>query len=669
MRLVKMARLRDVDLDSLLRDLGYDDVFISRLSAEERRYILNILQEEIEQGRSAQLDRLWSVDYREKPVDIDTFIDDEFYLGSILRRVSDSGKVESAIYPKWREELRTIFSGGVKEVVLTGAIGIGKTTIAVLIILYDLYRMSCLHNPHDFYRLVRGSTIAIGLYNVYKYKIETTSFPLLKSWVERSPYFKERFATDPRKTTRLLFPHNIVVISGSSELHAIGDNLYGALIDEANFMKVSGGEEELNQALALHQSVKRRQESRFVTQPGMLCLVSSTRFQSSYTIEYIRNNENNPRVHICSFSLWDVKPRDLYSGYTFRVQLGSERISSRILAPDEEPDEGTAVLEVPIEHRGPFEEDIDSALRDVAGVATYSFSTLIPSRSKVFECVDETLVHPFSKTSVVLPLDSKIQLSDFIETNRLFSIEASRYVPKINPGVQRFVHVDLALTGCAVGFAMGHVAKVKSDKVISADGSVYYDQVPEIIIDLMLRIEAPRNSETDLGKIREFIYWLNSHGYAICSVTYDGYQSADSIQILKKAGINAGKLSVDRTEPKNPDAAYICLRNAIINKHVRYYYYEPLLDEVLNLQYDAEKRKVDHSKRMLTIGGKVVTGSKDVSDAVAAVVYKCYQSVAEMTTPIHSGIEPKAEGVTPITEEGIGWLLDDYEDNVQGIIL
>jgi hypothetical protein len=90
-------------------------------------------------------------------------------------------------------------------------------------------------------------------------------------------------------------------------------------------------------------------------------------------------------------------------------------------------------------------------------------------------------------------------------------------------------------------------------------------------------------------------------------VTFDGFQSRDSVQILRKQRVEAGLTSVDRS-----DEPYMSLKNALYERRIAMYSYDPFIEEMLDLQRDLQRRKVDHPAKS-SKGGK---GRKDVSDAV-----------------------------------------------------
>jgi hypothetical protein len=54
---------------------------LSSLSKEEQELALSILKEYADTGSSSTLDALTYADYKERPVDIETFLTDDRYLG------------------------------------------------------------------------------------------------------------------------------------------------------------------------------------------------------------------------------------------------------------------------------------------------------------------------------------------------------------------------------------------------------------------------------------------------------------------------------------------------------------------------------------------------------------------------------------------------------------
>lgn len=653
----------DADLAIALRELGVPDTDIAGLSDTERSVLMRVLTEQAHAGASGTLDAVWSADYIERPVGIDTFITDDRYFGKTLR---------GSLYPRWVSEMRDIVAKDAWEVVFTGCLGAGKTFVAAVLLGYDIYRVSCLRDPQQYLGLAPKTPIVYGLYSVFKYKVETTSYAYLRVFIENSPYFHEHCALNAKLKSSIIFPkQRIFVISGSNELHAIGENLYSVLIDEANFMKESkkkaGSTDDVrSQAMQLHNATRARMENRF-RRPGRIYLVSSKKYAGSYTTNYIRQARSNPRVHICDFALWDVKPDSYYgnkdSMLWFRVLVGDAARRSRILGPDEQTPEDARVVRVPEKHRDVFERDVEAGLRDFAGVETVGVRPLIWQRERVFDCVDKKRQNPFRTDVVRLGLSRPTQVEDSLDHAALFRVVNSQFYPRVNPTVARYAHIDLGQTSDYAGFAMGHISGEAEIERRLPDGAIIRQFAPIVYIDMLLRIGTYQNDEIDFSKIRTFLVALTTYGYRFEKITFDSWQSVDSLQILKSMGLPAERLSVDKT-----DEPYIALRQTIIDRRLLVPHYPAFLEEIVNLEHDRDKRKVDHPTTMVSLSGENVRGSKDVSDAVCAVSWHCSRAEHAPRPGVGLVVDQQRVYDRPAASQpgrdpaDLRWTLGDYPD-------
>ena len=104
---------------------------------------------------------------------------------------------------------------------------------------------------------------------------------------------------------------------------------------------------------------------------------------------------------------------------------------------------------------------------------------------------------------------------------------------------------------------------------------------------------------------------VRQFGLTVHSVSYDGYQSAESIQRFQSAGIRSQVLSVDRElEP------YQYLRECLHRDQIAMVDCNPLRAELTQLEFRADRNRVDHPPR----------GSKDVADAVCGAIYQASRS-------------------------------------------
>lgn len=622
-------------LSILLTELDHGDrQLFDGLSWHEKEQVLTILREFQDKGASASYDVLWELDYREKPVDITTFMEDRYY----------SGEFGSGLYDKWRDELRTVLGTGSKivEWCLTGPIGGGKTTAATFGEFYKLYQMCCMRDPFKFYDLMGGGKLVWGFFTRTLELSDKQGYGKIRNFIRGSPWFRERYLVKIGGREKIELPHNIVVVGGSQMEHALGQDVYSYQIDEANFMNTKDNSEEEGQAYKLYSATQRRLKTRFMERghiPGLVTLISSKQSVNAFLEKHIAQAKGDLNVHVSDFPSWMLKPSKKFTGVWFPVEVGNAYRSSRIipdvlvkstdtpttssLPTDLELSEGTKIVFVPQEYRKDFERDINGALRDIAGVATWAVSPLIWRPEAISECVCADYENPFTSPEISISTDWDKEIESWLKVDDIFEIKHSNWIPKYNSLAPRYVHVDLARTGDSAAIAVGHVRYYRQTKHESPDGSITTHTAPVIRIDMLVRINPPHVGEIDFEKIRRFILKLDGMGMKLRRISFDGYQSADSIQLLRKMGWDATKatrgmpikkdyarhaevLSIDKS-----DLAYTYVRNSILEHRLEYPRHDVLIEELTRLEHNIEAQKVDHPDG----------GSKDLSDSVAGVVY------------------------------------------------
>ena len=97
-------------------------------------------------------------------------------------------------------------------------------------------------------------------------------------------------------------------------------------------------------------------------------------------------------------------------------------------------------------------------------------------------------------------------------------------------------HVDLGLTGDSAGVAIGWVEGFT--KVPRSDNT--FELMPQINFDLILEVKPPRNGEIEFENIRKLFYKLRELGMNLKWISFDTFQSVDSMQILRQEGFITG---------------------------------------------------------------------------------------------------------------------------------
>lgn len=194
---------------------------LNDLSEEEKKVALKILQDISEDNYSSYNELLYQ-DYNEIPVDIITFLHDKKYLGNGL--IGEDGRF--TVFPYWEQTLKKLFpdnlSTAYNTLVLTGAIGLGKSFVAVIAMLYLLYRMLCLKNPYSYYGLQPIDHITFSLINITMDAAKGVAWSKIQELLQSSPWFMAH-GTVSKSLTPVWQPNaNIELIYGSQPRHVIG---------------------------------------------------------------------------------------------------------------------------------------------------------------------------------------------------------------------------------------------------------------------------------------------------------------------------------------------------------------------------------------------------------------------------------------------------------------
>jgi hypothetical protein len=385
------------------------------------------------------------------------------------------------LWPEKKKMFISAAQGDVTEVILTGAIGVGKTQILVLLAMYDYYRLSCFSSPQNFLNLPSTSPLVIVMVSMKKEKAKAKLFEPLLTAIDATPYFQYEFPRNQELSSKIASKtKNIIIrpdVTSESAIHS--EDVLGLYATECNFYAVVEESakkrgETLDVAEDLVENCFRRMESRFMRNNTLqLCRVvlDSSR---QYPDDFVERRERTalagdaayPTV-VFSMSQWEAKKgvKDnagnlIFSGRTFPVEVGSGNRASRILAADEVEHATGRVVWCAEEMRASFLKDLDGSLRDLAGVSVEGLRPLIPQRENFVRCLrlevdgyaDYQCRHPFSSQTTTL--------SDSVEFYLNMLVDPVTKRPRVNPNMLRAVHADPGVTSDAFGLAMGHVSNL-----------------------------------------------------------------------------------------------------------------------------------------------------------------------------------------------------------------
>lgn len=609
-----------------------DNDYFNSLNSTEKEFVIKILKELDAHGYSPSWNILNSQDFEQTAVDIETFIYDKDYLGLTL------GK---ELYPRWLDHMKYYCDphNRIAEVFFTGPIGAGKTSIAVASILYQIHKLLCLKNPQSFYNIITDDVIAFAFFNVVLTLAQDVTLNKVMGMINRSPFFLDHMP--PKKEKKIMegivFKKNLAIMTGSRFTHGLGYNIFGGVIDEANFFKVG---EDLNSSniMSTYTGILRRMESRFMRSggyvPGQLYIVSSKNETSSFLELHIESNKGNPRCYTIDEPIWEFRKHlGIYSGIKFKVMIGDQNAESKILtkikqnskgdfvisSEDElNPIEGYRVIEVPIEYGSSFTKNLNNSIRDIAGISTYGQLNLISNRTNLRRCL-KTNIGDFEWKS---PMKKDVFSLDFNSNNdRIMNyVNVGRfkdYLDFVGRGFPRSIHVDVGITGDALGFAMTTIHEMGLSENLNLHGEMQIDIEEKFRTELMFRILPEKGQQIPLMRVVNFIFELKRvFNLTINTVSFDGFQSAVLLQQLQQLGFKTKLISVDRTE-----VPYVALRDLVESGRIEFYDNKDLILELSELVHYRKVKKVDHP----AIFSTKEIGRKDLADAVCGSVFSFLQ--------------------------------------------
>jgi hypothetical protein len=581
-------------------------------------------------------------DFEQRPATIREFVG-PFYLN-----------IEEKVRPAIMAELETIFGEEVSSdriavyalAMITGGIGIGKTTIASIVLPYLAHWVLCLKDPQKFFNLLPGSRIAFMQMSTSGSQAKEVVFGDIKARVEHSPWFQQNYPYDRNFKNQLRFEKDIWILPGdSAETTFEGYNILGGILDEADSHKVTKEKDYAEQG---YTTINSRIESRFgaidrsgkTHSYGFLLVIGQMKRANGFASRKYKEFSKDPKAHAVRMSIWESFGWQRYMNPdgtrdSFWYDTKRHEIIHEILAQVMDSEN---VIEIPNAYRQSFENAPEKALRDLAGIPPLTGSPFIALSYKIEQARDRWNEMTGNLPCPVAPDGTLAKW--FRATNNL----------------KRVCHIDMAYSGDgdALGLAMGHVPEM-----VERDGELK----PFVFIDLLMRIQAPAGREIFIGDVRRLIYELKDGlKFKIVRVTMDGFQSTDTRQQMQKRRIDAEIVSVDRQTLPYED-----LREAIYEDRIAF---PPYMVHLRTGDDTTTEILVKELSELVDAGNKVdhpEEGSKDVADAVAGVTYSLLgdrsfhrrslsvdsptgvQTLPQSGNPLFMGQDPMRAPIPPTT--------------------
>lgn len=543
--------------------------------------------------------------FEEEPVALDVFIKDKKYLGSdwmlspiqadAVRHIERVYLPE--MYPLMAEEFGGYWTDPLRMtnlLTLQWGKGSGKDHVCRIASLRVAYMLLCLKEPQKYYGMPDDDSIHLLNIAANSGQANRAFFTPLTKQVKRG-WFKDK--ADPKRDT-IDYAKNIEAVSGHSDAEGQeGLNLILGVADEIDAFKAKdemvGIGKKAREASTSAESILK-----------MLKGSASTRFPHSYkrvSISYPRYKGST--IQKLTFEAdEDIKavgPSSIYfsSGPFATWEVNPLRKGKHEFASDyrTNPEEAAAMYECKPTRA------TDAYFRNPA-----IFKQAVDRDEQPIQ-VDYKLATKVAKTT-----GKAITGWEPVFT----------FAPDFQPvqGARYALHGDLAIRGDRAGIAMSHIEKweERDETTEASDGEI----ITSTIVVPIVRNDFVFGFSADLGETppreiqirwaRMLAFELIKRGFYISRFTFDGFQSADTIQILLSQGIESERVSADRT-----DDVWKTLKDVASESRLHMPFQQLLLNELEGLsRIDG---KVDHP----------ASGSKDLADAFACSIVGAIASGGE----------------------------------------
>ena len=253
-----------------MMEIDYEDVLhriqtvYASCSKMEQNTLKIILQEMVDKGYSQTLEQLWLSDFKEVPVSIDEFLRNPRYLGN----TNNQGE---SVYPFWKHTLSDIFNNGNKffEIILSGATRIGKSSTAVSIVAYMLYRLMIYKDPHSYFKKKEVSKFTIAFANLTKDLAAGVAFREFQTTLRESPWFNDhgKFSNSASNYVYLPEGGKIDIIPASDSAHVLGMQVWACLVGDTKIL-TSEGAKHIAECVDSNVNVLQLVDGKFVFTPA-----------------------------------------------------------------------------------------------------------------------------------------------------------------------------------------------------------------------------------------------------------------------------------------------------------------------------------------------------------------------------------------------------------------
>lgn len=535
-------------------------------------------------------------------VDFRTFVCGEEYLNL------------TGVYEYWLENLNPRLSRNTSRAIFRGSTGAGKSTVMNLVLLYKIYLLFM--QGSDVAKtlgLMKGTDVYCFYFSVSMTQAKRSGFNQLKSFIDGSEWFNKNFPRDKSIDSSIRFPNNFYIEYASGEQHQISLNIWGFILDEANFRKTGsageGSTADFDEVYHLANQLENRLSQRFLRdgiENFFAGYISSASYETAFIQDKGDDYKDDPTAIVLDPVLYKVDPRR-YTSNRFEVFFGFGEVSPCIVEDENHkeslirslrqmslPDDKieTFFEKVPLELQKQFKNNIYLAIQNICGRPTALRGSFVTNYEIIKSSYDSTLPSPFSQDSVTV--SNKVD----IPVEKLLAVDPGNFLYPTRP---HSLFMDISLQG-----DYGSLSCVRYDGMFG--GVKYHSHV------FTLEFIPPAfPAATDLTKVQNFIIWLAQY----INVAAFGSDNFNSVQIRQEV-VKALEIPDVRVSLDSTDLPHLAWLSACVSSRFKMHFYERLDKEIREAVHDLKKRRVVKRKGSSDDQFQTVVGAFYLSDTIGS---------------------------------------------------
>ncbi len=597
----------------------------------------------------------WRINYRCKPPKPEEFLTEQYI-----------GAQAESLYPCVKEILLESMNqiAPYDTIVLSGCIGLGKSTMSVIINLYMTVLFALMWHPFKYFGLA-PSTIFTQVYAaVSQKKASELLFEPMINLLSQSPYFlRVRTDQEVREISRSTDTPNTIAFTSSSPSSVLsfqnganykliskpggllGQTIITGTFTELAFFTDDGWTDEkiLKFFTKLRQRISSRMKGNWM---GKTIIDSSPNTLESVIDKWIwEDAPKSKKNYIVTGSRWrffkesefpefyDENGNEIHNfKVAFPLFKGGNGMLPKVIESEFELTQYDPidVLWCPkrqITGNG-ISSFIDKAnenpiefMRDFAGIPAGSADRIFYNQKTIEACFDNKLRNVLKH--ITAPAEEEPEHLIWNQIRDQFFVRVlNNWYFYYEPHLMRAISVDQSTTGDSTCIAMSHV-EYDPDRIDESTG----EPLKVFVTDFTIMI-IPKGGIINLDAIKFFIYDLMTLGnISIGCVSYDGFQSDASRQFLKRMGINVDYLSVDKqNEPYMNFIDYVFHGRFNVGRNIH------VKNNMKSIQMTKRKQtgttKIDHMKGNIVHQddspwelNQIGINAKDALDAVVGSLY------------------------------------------------